>query len=80
VTNDGTETEAGGEPAARTLWQLYKDGQKVTCLLVGRPGHEELRVLIDSDLYLSEMHTVHDGALGRATTLRHGFEKHGWSA
>ena len=76
---DGSDGGAGGEQAVRTLWQLSKDGQTVTCLVVGEPGHEELRVLMDAEIYLSEIHTVHDGALGRATTLRHGFEKHGWT-
>ena len=78
MVKDGVDDEAGAD-AARTLWELHKDGQKVTCLILGPPGHEELRVLMDSEVYLSEIHSVHEGALGRATTLRHGFEKHGWT-
>jgi hypothetical protein len=65
--------------ATRTLWVLHKDGQKITCMISGEPGHEELKVLIDREVYLSETHTVHDGAIGRAHTLLRGFEAHGWT-
>jgi hypothetical protein len=78
--SDGAETRAGDRGATRTLWVLGKDGHTVTCTVQGEPGEEELKVFMDRDPYLSETHTVHDGAVGRATTLRHGFEKHGWKA
>jgi hypothetical protein len=77
---DGANTEMNGEHAPRTLWVLHKEGHSMTCLISGRPGHEELRVLFDCDLYFSEIHTVHDGLLGRARTLYHGFEAHGWTS
>lgn len=51
----------------------------MTCVILGEPGHEELQVLLDQDVYLSEIHTVHDGAVGRARTLHRGFEAHGWT-
>jgi hypothetical protein len=66
------------EPATRTLWVLGKDGHTMTCVISGEPGHEALRVLFDLEVYLDEMHTVHEGAVGRARTLFHGFEAHGW--
>jgi hypothetical protein len=36
-------------------------------------------VLLDREVYLSEIHTVHEGAIARAHTLQHGFEAHGWT-
>ena len=62
-----------------TLWILGKDGHTMTCVLSGEPGHEELQVLLDREVYLSETHTVHDGAIGRAHILHRGFEAHGWT-
>jgi hypothetical protein len=75
--NDEADAADGvrGNP---TLWMLHKDGHTMTCVISGEPGHEELQVLIDGEVYLSETHTVHDGAIGRAHTLHRGFEAHGW--
>jgi hypothetical protein len=73
-------TETGGEPLTQTLWILGKDGHTMTCVISGEPGHEELQVLFDREVYLSEIHTVHEGVLGRARTLHRGFEAHGWAA
>jgi hypothetical protein len=67
------------EPTLDRLWVLSKDGRTMTCVVVGTPGHEELRVLLDAETYLSELHTVHEGTIGRANTLRHGFVAHGWT-
>jgi hypothetical protein len=63
----------------RTLWSLSKDNHTMTCVISGEPGQEELRVLLDGEIYLSEIHTVHEGAVGRAETLHRGFEAHGWA-
>jgi hypothetical protein len=79
TTKDGIPAEAASERPTRTLWILGKDGRTMTCVIAGQPGHEELQVLLDHEIYLSEIHTVHDGAVGRARTLRHGFEAHGWT-
>jgi len=49
------------------------------CTISGDAGHEELQVFLGREVYLSEIHTVHDGAVGRARTLRLGFEAHGWT-
>jgi hypothetical protein len=73
-------TETGGEPLTRTLWILGKDGHTMTCVISGEPGHEELQVFFDREVYLSEIHTVHEGVVGRARTLHRGFEAHGWAA
>ena len=75
---DEAEAVDGGR-AADTLWVLHKDGRTMTCVLSGEPGHEELQVLIDREVYLSETHSVRDGAIGRAHTLQRGFEAHGWT-
>jgi hypothetical protein len=72
--------ETGGEPVTRTLWILGKDGHTMTCTISGEPGHEELQVFFDREVYLSEIHTVHEGVVGRAHTLHRGFEAHGWTA
>jgi hypothetical protein len=61
-----------------TLWTLGKDGHTMTCVISGEPGHEELQVLFDGEPYLSEIHSVHEGVLGRAHALHRGFEAHGW--
>jgi hypothetical protein len=37
-------------------------------LIVEAPVSEELRVLVDGELYLSELHHVRDGLVGRANT------------
>jgi hypothetical protein len=63
---------------SRALWILHKDGHTMTCLVMDAAGGEELRVLLDGEIYLSEIHTVHDGVVGRAETLHRGFEAHGW--
>jgi hypothetical protein len=51
----------------------------MTCVISGEPGQEELQVLLDGEIYLSEIHTVHEGAVARAHTLQRGFEAHGWA-
>jgi hypothetical protein len=62
------------------MWILSKDGHTMTCVISGQPNHEELQVLLDREVYLSEIHTVHEGAVARAETLHRGFEAHGWAA
>jgi len=63
----------------RTLWIVGKDGHTMTCRISGELGHEELQVFFDGDVYLDEIHTVHEGVLDRARTLHRGFEAHGWT-
>ncbi|MEO8256905.1 MAG: hypothetical protein ABI868_06120 [Acidobacteriota bacterium] len=75
---DALDTE-GGEQTTVTLWVLRKDAHVMTCVLSGGPGHRELQVLMDQEVYLNEIHTVRDGAIGRARTLLRGFEAHGWT-
>jgi hypothetical protein len=70
----------GGEVVTRTQRIVGKDGHTMTCRISGEPGHEELQVFFDREVYLSEIHTVHEGAVGRARALYHGFEAHGWVA
>jgi hypothetical protein len=74
-SNAGTD----GDDVTQTLWILAKDGHTMTCMMLGEPGHEELQVLLDREVYLSEMHTVHEGAVDRAQILHRGFEAHGWT-
>jgi hypothetical protein len=64
--------------ATRTLWILAKDGHTMTCTIAGEPGREQLQVLIDREVYLSETHTVPEGTLSRARLLHHAFGAHGW--
>ena len=78
--NERGHAETAGEPVTRTLWIVAKDGHTMTCEISGEAGHEELQVLFDREVYLSEIHTVHEGAVGRARTLHLGFEAHGWTA
>ena len=73
------DSRANSQRPTRTLWVVQKDGHSVRCLLSGEPGREELRILVDRELYLSEIHTVHEGVIGRADTLHRGFEAHGWT-
>jgi hypothetical protein len=80
TVKEGGHAGAGGEPVTRTLWIVSKDGHTMTCTISGVAGHEELKVLLDREVYLSEIHTVHEGAVGRAHTLHLGFEAHGWTA
>jgi hypothetical protein len=61
------------------LWVLRKDEQTISCVIFGEPGHEHLQVLVDAELYIDEPHTVHGGAVGRAETLRRGYEARGWT-
>jgi hypothetical protein len=77
---EGEQAVTGSGPGTRTLWVLRKEGHTMTCLVSGEPGHETLQVFFDRDVYLSEIHTVHDGVVARARTLHHGFEAHGWTA
>jgi hypothetical protein len=68
-----------GSDEARTLWVLGKDGHTMTCVVSGPPGHQELQVLFDREVYLSETHTVPEGAVARGDVLHRGFEAHGWT-
>jgi hypothetical protein len=70
------------EPALtnETLWTVCKDQHVMTCLIVEAPVGEELRVLVDGEMYLTEIHRVHDGLVGRANTLHRGLLAHGWTA
>ena len=79
IMNEKTTADPERQRPSRTLWVLGKEGHTMTCVILGEPGHEELQVLLDQDVYLSEIHTVHDGAVGRAHTLHRGFEAHGWT-
>jgi hypothetical protein len=63
-----------------TLWTVRKDQHAMTCLIVEAPVGEELRVLVDGELYLSELHRVHDGLVGRANTLHRALLARGWTA
>jgi hypothetical protein len=76
--NDELDSD-GGDQTTVTLWALRKDAHVMTCVLLGKGEHNELRVLMDQEVYLNEIHTVHDGAIGRARTLLRGFEAHGWT-
>jgi hypothetical protein len=76
---EGGPVEPGGERTTRTLWTLGKDGHTMTCVISGEPGHEQLQVLFDGEVYLDEIHPVHEGVVGRAHTLQRGFEAHGWA-
>lgn len=67
-----------GRAVARTLWILAKDGHTMTCTIAGEPGREQLQVLIDQEVYLSETHTVPEGTMSRARLLHRAFEVHGW--
>jgi len=73
------DTRLDGDRAPETLWVLRREDHTVRCVASGQPGHEELTVLMDSELYFTEVHTVHDGLVGRSRTLRRGFEAHGWT-
>jgi hypothetical protein len=70
--------EALPPTATRTLWILAKDGLTMTCTIGGAPGRELLQVLIDQEVYLSEIHTVPEGTMSRAHLLHRAFEAHGW--
>jgi hypothetical protein len=63
----------------RTLWILAKDGHTMTCTIAGEPGREELQVLLDRQVYLSEIHTVPEGTISRARLLHRAFEARGWT-
>jgi len=75
---EGRHAATGGGVVTRTLWILAKDGHTMTCTIAGEPGREELQVLYDREVYLSEMHTVPEGTLSRAHLLHRAFEAHGW--
>jgi hypothetical protein len=64
--------------AEMTVWVLRKDGHTMTCVISGEAGREDLQVRFDREVFLEERHTVHEGAIGRARTLLHGFEARGW--
>jgi hypothetical protein len=78
----GNNTEPDRQAPALTneLWTVWKDQHVMTCLIVEAPVGEELRVLVDGEMYLSEIHRVHDGLVGRANTLHRGLLAHGWTA
>ena len=57
-------------PTLETLWTVFKDQHVMTCLIVEAPVGEELRVLVDGEMYLTEAHPVRDGLVGRANTLQ----------
>jgi hypothetical protein len=76
---DESKPVASDEGVDHTVWVVGKDGHTVTCRISGEPGQEALQVLVDRDVYLDELHAVHGGAVGRAQTLLHGFEAHGWT-
>ena len=63
-----------------TLWSVRKDQHVMTCLIVEAPVGEELRVLVDGEPYLTEVHSVRDGLVGRADTLHRALLAHGWTA
>ena len=63
-----------------TLWTVRKDQHVMTCLIVEAPVGEELRVLVDDELYLTELHHVRDGLVGRANTLHRALLARGWTA
>jgi hypothetical protein len=67
-------------PTIETLWTVWKEQHVMTCLIVESPDGEELRVLVDDEMYLTEIHRVRDGLVGRANTLHHGLLAHGWTA
>jgi hypothetical protein len=77
--NEAANAEAGRALVTRTLWVLCRDGQSITCVVSGEPGHEQLQVLVNGEVYFNETHTVHEGAVGRARALQRGFEAHGWT-
>jgi hypothetical protein len=78
----GRKIEPGQPVPPRTiekLWTVFKDQHEMTCLIVEAPVGEELRVLVDGEMYLTEIHRVRDGLVGRANTLHHGLLAHGWT-
>jgi hypothetical protein len=77
--DEAANAKAGRALMTCALWVLRKDRQSIACVISGEPGHEQLQVLVDGEVYLNEMHTVHEGAIGRARTLQRGFEAHGWT-
>jgi hypothetical protein len=62
-----------------TLWTVRKDQHVMTCLIIEAPVGEELRVLVDGELYLTELHRVRDGLVGRANVLHRALLAHGWT-
>jgi len=62
-----------------TLWRLQKNGHSIICMSSGEPGHEEMRVLVDNEVYFTELHTVHEGLIARAGVLQRGYEARGWT-
>ena len=50
----------------------------MTCVIVEAPAGEELRVLLDGEMYLTEIHAVRDGLIGRANRLLEGLLARGW--
>ena len=61
------------------LWTLRRDAHVMCCVVVAGPEREELRVLVDDDLYLVEPYAHHDGLLGRAHVLHRGLLSRGWT-
>jgi len=50
----------------------------MVCLVVSTPRGEELRVLADGELYLTEPYPHHDSLLGRARVLHRNLLGRGW--
>jgi hypothetical protein len=63
-----------------TLWTVRKDQHVMTCLIVEAPAGEELRLLVDGEMYLTEIHRVHEGLVGRANSLHRALLARGWTA
>ena len=61
-----------------TLWTVRKDQRVMTCIIVEAPAGEEMRVLLDGEMYLTEIHAVRDGLIGRANRLLEGLLARGW--
>jgi hypothetical protein len=63
-----------------TLWTVRKEQRVMTCIIVEAPAGEELRVLLDGEMYLTEIHAVRDGLIGRANTLHQALLARGWES
>lgn len=63
-----------------TLWTARKDQHVMTCEIVEAPIGEELRVLVDGELYLTELYRGHEGLIARAHLLHEGLLARGWTA
>ena len=78
----GRRVEPDPPPPRRvleTLWSVRKDHRVMTCVIVEAPAGEELRVLLDGEMYLTEIHAVRDGLVGRANTLHRALLARAWT-